>query len=128
VKDRNFLLWLHDRLERVHGEDPDVDYMHKLRAITASIAPNRETPNWASASPLSGFVLPMPKPDMGGVVNFICSSCQVLQPVRFDRLDETWGAMIATVRANGWSVDVDGAVVRSATCPACVAAPAKDVP
>ena len=31
--DREFLIWLHDRLEFVHGEAPMKDYMHKLRAI-----------------------------------------------------------------------------------------------
>lgn len=29
--DARFLRWLHDRLEFVHGENPDVDYMHRLR-------------------------------------------------------------------------------------------------
>ena len=33
MKDREFLLWLHDHLEHVHGESPFFDYMHKLRAI-----------------------------------------------------------------------------------------------
>jgi hypothetical protein len=33
MTDRDFLIWLHHRLEKVHGEDPLVDYMHKLRAV-----------------------------------------------------------------------------------------------
>jgi hypothetical protein len=31
--DRDFLVWLHDRLMHVHQEPPNADYMHKLRAI-----------------------------------------------------------------------------------------------
>jgi hypothetical protein len=33
MKDREFLIWVHERLENVHGENPLVDYMHKLRNI-----------------------------------------------------------------------------------------------
>lgn len=32
MKGREFLMWLHERLEKVHGEDHLLDYMHKLRA------------------------------------------------------------------------------------------------
>jgi hypothetical protein len=31
--DRDFLIWLYDRLENIHGENPTVDYMMKLRSI-----------------------------------------------------------------------------------------------
>lgn len=33
MKDRDFLIWLHERLIFVHGEDVNYDYMHALRAI-----------------------------------------------------------------------------------------------
>ena len=45
MKDRNFLIWLHERLEHVHGEDRAVDYMWKLRAIISDMDPEKETPN-----------------------------------------------------------------------------------
>lgn len=45
MKDREFLIWLHARLEKQHGESAIVDYMHKLRAIIADTPPERETPN-----------------------------------------------------------------------------------
>jgi hypothetical protein len=45
MKDREFLIWLHARLEHVHGENPLTDYMHKLRAIICSISPTTETSN-----------------------------------------------------------------------------------
>lgn len=31
--DRKFLAWIRDRMEFVHGDDPLVDYMHKLKAL-----------------------------------------------------------------------------------------------
>lgn len=43
--DRDFLCWIHERLEQVHGENRHVDYMHKLRAIIADTPPERVTPN-----------------------------------------------------------------------------------
>lgn len=33
MRDRDFLAWLHERLEYVLKIDPTTDYMHKLRAI-----------------------------------------------------------------------------------------------
>lgn len=42
--DAKFLRWLHDRLEFVHGENPDVDYMHRLRDFAA----------WFEGDPLKG--------------------------------------------------------------------------
>lgn len=32
-KDRDFLMWIHDRLHHVYGENELIDYMHRLRAI-----------------------------------------------------------------------------------------------
>ena len=45
MKDRAFLIWLHERLTRVHKENPHVDYMHKLRAIIKATKQTQETPN-----------------------------------------------------------------------------------
>ncbi len=36
MNDRDFLMWLHERLEYVHKEKDLYDFMHKLRAIIAS--------------------------------------------------------------------------------------------
>ena len=33
MTDREFLAWIHERLEHVHHENPHMDYMHALRAI-----------------------------------------------------------------------------------------------
>jgi hypothetical protein len=41
--DRRFLMWIHDRLEHVHGENRLMDYMHKLRAIIADMPADRKT-------------------------------------------------------------------------------------
>lgn len=40
-----FLMWIHGRLEHVHGESPLLDYMHKLRAIIAEMNPAQSTPS-----------------------------------------------------------------------------------
>jgi hypothetical protein len=45
MNDRDFLMWIHERLELVHGETPLVDYMHKLRAIISAIPAENLTPN-----------------------------------------------------------------------------------
>jgi hypothetical protein len=41
--DRGFLMWIHERLEHVHGENHLLDYMHQLRAIIAEIPADRKT-------------------------------------------------------------------------------------
>ena len=33
VTDREILIWIHQRLVKVHGESPYVDYMHALRDV-----------------------------------------------------------------------------------------------
>jgi hypothetical protein len=45
VKDRDFLIWLHERLVNHHGESPLYDYMHKLRAIIYAYPRHKESPN-----------------------------------------------------------------------------------
>jgi len=48
MKDKYFLMWIHDRLADTHNENLNVDYMHKLRAIIDSIPESSETPNVTS--------------------------------------------------------------------------------
>ena len=43
MKDRDFLIWLHERLTDVHQESPLNDYMHKLRAIIAGTPAEKVT-------------------------------------------------------------------------------------
>lgn len=53
MKDRDFLKWIHARLEHVHQENPLVDYMHKLRAIIATTDPDKETLNQGMSNSLA---------------------------------------------------------------------------
>lgn len=49
MTDREFLMWLHEHLEKVHGESPLVDYMRRLRQIVfATSAADKST--WAPAT------------------------------------------------------------------------------
>jgi len=41
--DMGFLMWIHERLEHVHGESPLRDYMHKFRTIIAEMNPTQRT-------------------------------------------------------------------------------------
>ena len=41
--DRNFLIWLHERLEHVHGENDLVGYMHRLRRIIADMPADKKS-------------------------------------------------------------------------------------
>ena len=43
MTDREFLIWIHERLEYVHKENPHMDYMHRLRNIIVTIDPDKET-------------------------------------------------------------------------------------
>lgn len=45
MKDREFLIWIHERLSITHKEEDTMDYMHKLRAIIKSTDPDKDTPN-----------------------------------------------------------------------------------
>lgn len=45
MKDREFLIWLHNRLRFQHEEHPNMDYMYRLRSIIAATPPEKETPN-----------------------------------------------------------------------------------
>ena len=53
MNDREFLMWLHERLENVHGEDDCYDYMHKLRAIIKATPANKVTPNMGTGNSLN---------------------------------------------------------------------------
>lgn len=53
MKDRDFLKWIHERLEHVHHESPLMDYMHKLRAIIATTDPEQETLNIGMSNSLA---------------------------------------------------------------------------
>jgi len=44
MKDKEFMIWIHDRLECVYGENPLTDYMRKLRAIISTIPVTQDTP------------------------------------------------------------------------------------
>lgn len=52
MNDREFLIWLHARLEHKHGENPQVDYMHKLRAIIRATPIDKYTPNVGNCNSL----------------------------------------------------------------------------
>lgn len=41
MSDRDFLIWLHNRLTSVYEEDELYDYMHRFRAIIKSIPKNQ---------------------------------------------------------------------------------------
>lgn len=43
MTDREFLIWLHQRLVRVHGESKFVDYMHFLRDIINTTPPDKRS-------------------------------------------------------------------------------------
>lgn len=45
MSDKEFLMWIHQRLNQVHGENKNVDYMWKLRAIIANTPEDKVTPN-----------------------------------------------------------------------------------
>jgi len=45
MNDRDFLIWIHQRLSDVHGESELVDYMHRLRGIIVATPEGRVTPN-----------------------------------------------------------------------------------
>ena len=53
MKDKDFLKWIHERLEHVHHESPLMDYMHKLRAIIATTDPEKETLNTGMSNSLA---------------------------------------------------------------------------
>jgi hypothetical protein len=43
--DREFLLWLYERLIHIYDENPNIDYMCKLKCIINKMNPEQFTPN-----------------------------------------------------------------------------------
>jgi len=44
MKDRDFLMWLHARLEWTYKENSSSDFMHTLRAIILTMPKNQKSP------------------------------------------------------------------------------------
>ena len=51
MKDREFLKWIHDRMEKVHNEDPLYDYMLRLRKIIKETPADKDTSGTANVAP-----------------------------------------------------------------------------
>jgi len=43
MNDKEFLQWIFDRLEQVHKENKNFDYMHKLKAIVEGTDKDKNT-------------------------------------------------------------------------------------
>ncbi len=43
MTDRECLIWIHQRLVKVHGESKFVDYMHRLREVIYAIPKDKDT-------------------------------------------------------------------------------------
>ncbi len=43
MKDREFLIWLHERLVKVHCESKYVDYMHRLREVIHDMPKDKDS-------------------------------------------------------------------------------------
>ena len=85
MTDQEFLNWIADRLVLVYGDNPNVDYIHKLRAI-ARASGDRITPNVGSPSPAPAAVRAANKrlEDMSieelMMIDHACSVCIGLSP------------------------------------------------
>ena len=44
MNDAEFLLWIHDRLRYVYGENYNADFMHKLRELIKEMIVEEERP------------------------------------------------------------------------------------
>ncbi len=64
MKDRDFLIWIHERLEHVHKENPRIDYMHKLRAIIRSYPSQEDTPNTIGGNSLEELKVKLAEDDI----------------------------------------------------------------
>lgn len=47
MNDKQLLIWLHARLQYLYQENPNADYMGKLRSIIKATPDNQLTPNTA---------------------------------------------------------------------------------
>ena len=45
MKDKEFLEWIYARLVHQYGENPNIDYMRKLRCVIAATPEEQLTPN-----------------------------------------------------------------------------------
>lgn len=63
MTDREFLIWIHERLAKVHGERELVDYMHRLRGIIEAMPADRETGRTSSANGMDELVRKLPHVD-----------------------------------------------------------------
>jgi hypothetical protein len=52
MKDREFLIWIHARLSKVHGESECMDYMHRLRSMIKRTPKDQYTVNCGSGNSL----------------------------------------------------------------------------
>ena len=59
MTDREFLIWIHERLELVHNENPLDDYMHTLRAIIRCTPVERVTPRCNTCNSLGELLVYM---------------------------------------------------------------------
>ena len=50
MTDREFLAWIHERLEYVHHENPLIGHMHKLRAIVLATPKDQRTIDYGSGN------------------------------------------------------------------------------
>jgi hypothetical protein len=54
--DRDFLIWIYERLEHVHGESPMNDYMRKLSAVIKATDKKQLSPNVVNSNGLQELV------------------------------------------------------------------------
>ena len=52
MKDREFLMWMHERLHLIHGESETISHLHKLRVIIRATPEDQQTPNVDSKNSL----------------------------------------------------------------------------
>lgn len=76
MNDKQFLIWLHERLVRVHSESLYIDYMHKLRAIIDATPRDQETPNDSSkTNPIEFYVSNLIQDNQVVIFSEICAHC-----------------------------------------------------
>ena len=56
MNDRDFLIWIHERLHLVHGESETVDYMYKLRAVIGTTRKDKVSPSMGACNSLKEFL------------------------------------------------------------------------
>lgn len=44
MNDKDFLIWIHERLEHVHGDNKLCSHMHRLRSIIDNIDVDKKSP------------------------------------------------------------------------------------